>query len=204
MIDPRVEEPTPGHLLEAVAWRHSGISDMDPGYGEPVGIRDFFENLVQRLIQDNLEFVATASDSNRSIQVLHLIPAVQRTGYRADYHQVYESFDSYRQEYSYGAVIANPPIRAPFRDYYSPEGTARHYRTESNQGVRRQDLAPGRTIFTPLIEGYIEHASKIRDPAEDSILRELKVDALLLKSAMPIRARILPKPTTAGNSISSY
>lgn len=146
-------------------------------------VADFFRGSVQRLLQDNLDYVLSGSlGGRRNVETLQLIDPEPQPGVKLDYHCVYTSFDSVRQITTHGLYIANPWRRQT----YEPAKESRHYFDGGNDLVVREDTHRQSRHFE-FMRGYEVDPEEITDPELAALFAGLHDDIANIWRSQPIK-----------------
>lgn len=171
----------------------SSSSELAQPFAErPQPISEFFEDTVQRLLHDNLDYVVSDTWESANVEALHVIDKRPIPGAHLQFHYVYELFDtkdevSRNQTRKLGLVIANVMLEPP-APLTSRLQTTRHY-FASDQGsgfIARHDTAPGQR-FVHMLDGDVEDPRELDDPLDARETHTLKQDIARVRAGIPVK-----------------
>lgn len=151
----------------------------------PKPISEFFTGAVQRLMQDNLDYVLSGSWGSRNIEALSLIDPSPVPGEYIRYHHVYELFDTRDVATGfplqhYGLIIARRR-RNVSDHYFGPEHGGAivedHIFTTGVGYLRNREI----------LEGEVEDPAILDDPLDSPEVQLLKADIANLQRSNPVR-----------------
>jgi hypothetical protein len=165
---------------------------------QPVDLATFFQDSVQRLLSDNLDYVTTDAWDSKSLQSAAFIDANPVPGKPLKYHYAYEMTDTSRGLTVLGLLLEEPRLFIPskFCDWknggWEPwaqrRGSRRHY-YDTGQGlgiVALQAKVPG-LERTEALEGRVEEPYLEDDPLDSPRVKTLKADIEALRQARPVK-----------------